>query len=309
MGDSKSVEVSNDPSSHFYIHHSNTPRMHLVSTLLIGYNYSTWSRLMHIALSANNKFGFVDRFVKKLSDKKATEAALAMLVVYAETAHVVWEDLKTRFFARQRLWDELSSYGNHKNCLYGAMEDRNEKEEQNKVMQFLMGLDDSYIVMRGQIMLVKPLPSVLKVFSMVSQEEKQRGIAAIPEPSVEGAAMAVQGGRGNQHNHGSQRNRKPLHCDYCDMDHHTRETCYWLHGYPEDHRLHKKNKGKSRGKEGKPATNHVLATTSSTSSFTSTTSMTFTPEQLQQLFAMMAGNLPYEAQTNAITCLSSHHSQ
>lgn len=60
------------------------------------------------------------------------------------------------------------------------MEDHNEKEEQNKVMQFLMGLDDSYATVRGQILLLKPLPSVLKVFSIVNQEKKQRGIAAIP---------------------------------------------------------------------------------------------------------------------------------
>ena len=61
-------------------------------------------------------------------------------------------------------------------------------------MQFLMGHDDSYAAARGQILLVKSLPSVLKVFSMVNQEEKQHGIAAITQPSVEGAAMAVQGG-------------------------------------------------------------------------------------------------------------------
>ncbi|KAM2653590.1 hypothetical protein EV2_025211 [Malus domestica] len=185
MGDSKSVEVSNDPSSPFYIHHSNNPGMHLVSTLLTGNNYSTWSRSMRIALNAKNKFGFVDGSVKKPSDKKATEAALwqrckdtvlmwilnyvsyglSNSVVYAETAHAIWEDLKIHFsqdnvlrifeiqcdIARltqnqmsvsdyysqlKGLWDELSSYGSHKNCSYGAMEYRSEKEEQNKVMQF-----------------------------------------------------------------------------------------------------------------------------------------------------------------------------
>ncbi|XP_068309809.1 uncharacterized protein [Pyrus communis] len=183
MGDSKSVEASNDPSSPFYIHYSDNPGMHLVSTLLTGNNYSTWSRSMRIALSAKNKFGFVDGSVKKPSDKKATEAALwqryndmvlmwilnsvnsglSNSVVYAETAHAVWDDLKTRFsqdtvpriFEIQRdiarltqnqmsvsdyysqlkgLWDELSSYDSHKNCSCGIMEDRNEKEEQNKVM-------------------------------------------------------------------------------------------------------------------------------------------------------------------------------
>lgn len=130
-------------------------------------------------------------------------------------------------------------------------------------MQFLMGLDDSYAAIRGQILLMKPLPSVLTVYSMVSQEEKQRGITAAAHPSVETAAMAVQGYRGNQFNHGAQNSRKPLHCDYCDKDHHTRETCHKLHGYPEGHRLHKANKGKGRSKDVKPTTNHVQSTTSS----------------------------------------------
>ncbi|XP_070667434.1 uncharacterized protein [Malus domestica] len=76
MGDSKSVEASNDPSSPFYNHYSDNPGMHLVSTLLTGNNYSTWSRSMCIALSAKNKFGFVDGSVKKPSDKKRTEATL-----------------------------------------------------------------------------------------------------------------------------------------------------------------------------------------------------------------------------------------
>ncbi|KAM2222827.1 hypothetical protein ACFXTI_016930 [Malus domestica] len=109
MGDSKSVEVLNDPSSPFYIHHSDNPGMYLVSTPLTGNNYSTWSRSMRIALSAKNKFGFVDGSVKKLSDNKATEAALwqccndmglmwilnsvssglSNSVVCAETAHAV----------------------------------------------------------------------------------------------------------------------------------------------------------------------------------------------------------------------------
>ncbi|CAL8120206.1 unnamed protein product [Prunus armeniaca] len=33
--------------------------------------------------------------------------------------------------------------------------------------------------------------------------------------------------------------RKPLHCTYCDVDHHTNETCWKLNGYPLGHRLHK----------------------------------------------------------------------
>ncbi|KAM1299025.1 hypothetical protein ACFX2F_025764 [Malus domestica] len=76
MEDSKSIAASNDPSSPFYVHHFDNPGMHLVSTLLTGNNYSTWSHSMCIALSAKNKFGFVDGSVKQPSDKNATKVAL-----------------------------------------------------------------------------------------------------------------------------------------------------------------------------------------------------------------------------------------
>jgi hypothetical protein len=41
-------------------------------------------------------------------------------------------------------------------------------------MQFLMGLHDSYSAIRGQILLMNPLPSVRQAYSSISQEERQR---------------------------------------------------------------------------------------------------------------------------------------
>ena len=37
-------------------------------------------------------------------------------------------------------------------------------------------------------------------------------------------------------------NRKPLHCSYCDRDHHVRETCWKLNGYPLGHPRHASEK-------------------------------------------------------------------
>jgi hypothetical protein len=62
-------------------------------------------------------------------------------------------------------------------------------------MQFLMGLNDSYSAIRGQILLMNPLPSIRQAYSSVSQEEKKRILSsthAAIEPS-NSAAMAVQG--------------------------------------------------------------------------------------------------------------------
>ena len=54
-----------DLSNPFFLHHSDHPRIVLVTKLLNGDNYGTWSRSMSIALSAKNKTGFVDGSFKK----------------------------------------------------------------------------------------------------------------------------------------------------------------------------------------------------------------------------------------------------
>ena len=41
-------------------------------------------------------------------------------------------------------------------------------------MRFLMGLNDSYLAIRGQILLYEPLPDINRVLSLILQEEKQR---------------------------------------------------------------------------------------------------------------------------------------
>ncbi|KAH7567810.1 hypothetical protein JRO89_XS07G0154500 [Xanthoceras sorbifolium] len=61
------------------------------------------------------------------------------------------------------LWDELASYND---AVHGT------QQEQQKLMQFLMGLNDSYSAVRGQILLMNPLPSVRQAYSSVSQKEK-----------------------------------------------------------------------------------------------------------------------------------------
>jgi hypothetical protein len=61
------------------------------------------------------------------------------------------------------LWNELSSYND---TIQGT------HQEQQKLMQFLMGLNDSYSVIRGHILLMNPLPSIRQAYSSISQEEK-----------------------------------------------------------------------------------------------------------------------------------------
>ena len=59
--------VIDDPFSSFFLHHSDSPGMVLVSQLLNGDNYASWSQSMTIAMLVKNKLGFVDRSVEKPS--------------------------------------------------------------------------------------------------------------------------------------------------------------------------------------------------------------------------------------------------
>ncbi|XP_016647541.1 PREDICTED: uncharacterized protein LOC107880502 [Prunus mume] len=162
-------------------------------------------------------------------------------------------------------------------------------------MQFLMGLNESYSTIRGQILLMQPLPMVRKAYSLITQEEKQRGSSqAITEP----AAMAV---RNNQRSNSS--GRQPLHCSHCDRDHHTVDKCYKLHGYPPGHRLHKSGKGK--GKVSSGSANNVASNGPFLQEIHTAMPSLF-EDQCKKIHAMMSDNTnPSHVAPQANTALTS----
>jgi len=128
---------------------------------------------------------------------------IASCVIYINTCAEMWQDLKDRFsrgngpriFQLQKLlttlsqenlsvsdyftkiksiWDELDNYDPIPSCTCGGMCSVHEKHNRDHVFQFLMGLDDSFTHIRGQILLNDPLPPINKVFSLIIQEERQK---------------------------------------------------------------------------------------------------------------------------------------
>lgn len=49
-----------DPSNPLYLHPNDNPGFVLVTDLLTGNNYLTWSKLMKTALLTKNKLGFIN---------------------------------------------------------------------------------------------------------------------------------------------------------------------------------------------------------------------------------------------------------
>jgi hypothetical protein len=99
-------------------------------------------------------------------------------------------------------------------------------------MQFLMGLNETFTQVRGQILLMDPIPQIDKVFSFIRQEERQRSIGYSHNPSYESNALFCKT-NGSKHATNKQlykKREKPV-CTHCGLMGHTMDKCYKLHGY------------------------------------------------------------------------------
>ncbi|XP_075478953.1 uncharacterized protein LOC142519815 [Primulina tabacum] len=106
-----------DPSSSYFLHHSDNPGLVLVSQPLTGDNFVSWSRAMRIALSVKNKLGFIDGSIPKPADSEtnllsawvrnnnnviswllnSVSKDISASILFAESAEDIWNDLKDRF--------------------------------------------------------------------------------------------------------------------------------------------------------------------------------------------------------------------
>ncbi|GKB04600.1 uncharacterized mitochondrial protein-like protein [Tanacetum coccineum] len=148
------------PNHPLYLHQIDHPGLILISKKLTGSdNYGSWRRSMMIALNVKNKYiitiGEYPKPVKTLNC----------------AVEVYYQKLKG-------FWDELDALeAPHLcNCLCNCENGREniERDQRKRLIQFLMGLDEGYSNIRGQILLMYPLPTVVKAYGMVRHEEKKR---------------------------------------------------------------------------------------------------------------------------------------
>ena len=114
---------------------------------------------------------------------------------------------------------------------------------------FLKGLNDSYSTVRSQILLMKPLPTISEVFSLIIQQEDHLAGTSSSQPTVlynaserptQGRGIFYSGGRGPLNNsRGRGRGRSypggrgnPKQCTFCSRHNHTVEQCYFKHDFP-----------------------------------------------------------------------------
>lgn len=199
-----------------FLQNSDHPGMNLTSSLLTGNNYLTWSCSVKIALGAKTKLGFIDKRCKPPDEKDAKYEqwhkvdcmvrswilnSIAKDIVeaflYVNTTKDFWDKLKYQIqreistvtqgnLTVAQYYTKLKKYRDELNCLTlvsecacGVAKVMSDTIDSSRLVQFLMGLNDIYDSISGQVLLTEPLPNVNKAYSLVLRVEKQREVNQI----------------------------------------------------------------------------------------------------------------------------------
>ncbi|KAK2390516.1 putative mitochondrial protein [Trifolium repens] len=208
--------------------------------------------------------------------------SISQSLVFLDNAIDVWNELKERFsqgdyirvselqceiFALKQdsktvsefftslkiLWEELEAYfpapvcscPMRCVCTSGIVNAKHQHEVTHSI-RFLTGLNDTFDPVRAQILLMNPLPSLNKIFSMVIQHERQYNSTHFDDSKVlinaHDSRKGQGRGRGNggySSNQGGNRSNtfsaKGKECSYCGKTNHVVENCYKKHGFPPNY--------------------------------------------------------------------------
>ncbi|XP_019251339.1 PREDICTED: uncharacterized protein LOC109230278 [Nicotiana attenuata] len=164
-------------------------------------------------------------------------------------------DITTYYTRMKRLWEELNTLSTKSqcncNCTCGANEAMHKAEQDRRLIQFMMGLNEVYTIVRGSILMMKPLPSMGQAFSLLIQEEKQREFKPNSQLNLDSTSLHVNANPQHQNPFGARNfkthytannnNKGRPFCDYCKRPGHTKEKCYKLHGYPQSNSYNNQN--------------------------------------------------------------------
>ncbi|XP_010327377.1 uncharacterized protein [Solanum lycopersicum] len=206
-------------------------------------------------------------------------------VLYCSDSYLIWEDLKERFnkvnssrsfqlhkeifslvqgvssvslyYSRLKdLWDEYDSIMPPPTCTCSRSKEFFEQSQHQRMLQFLMGLNDNYSQARSQIMLMSQLPSINQDYAMVNQDESQRMVAGSSRVMSDMVPTAMFTSNSGPGSHKPRRSYNPnafcdycnikghmrsdcnklLKCDFCHKTGHLKSNCYKMIGYPADYK-------------------------------------------------------------------------
>ncbi|VFQ60933.1 unnamed protein product [Cuscuta campestris] len=157
-------------------------------------------------------------------------------------------DVAAYFTKLKTAWDELNIVCNLPKCTCGAVQALLKYEQDQRLIQFLMGLNSDYNVLRGNILVMRPLPTVSEAYGLVIHEEKQKEIQSSSPFMAEHASLNANNQSTFKPTHtagdykGKLDNKKQIYCEHCKKPGHSANKCYRLVGYPKDFKFTKGKK-------------------------------------------------------------------
>ncbi|GJY48666.1 ribonuclease H-like domain-containing protein [Tanacetum coccineum] len=238
-----------DASHPLHLHPNDFVALTVVSVKLKGTeNYQVWSCAMLLALEGKNKTGFIDGSCRR--------------------AKHVWDELKETYDKLNALWKQFDALIELPRCTCHAAGDFKKHNQLMKLMQFLMGLDDTYMQIRSSILSRETLPDVRSAYVIISSEESHR----IATGYVSGTSQRPNDNRNRRTTEGST-----LICKNYGFNGHTIDRCFKIIGYPASFG---KRKAGSNFK-GKNVSNNVVGSNSSNG---------FSDEQMATLISLIKEN-------------------
>lgn len=173
-------------------------------------------------------------------------------VMYMSNAKQIWDKLQSRFLVasgarkyhlRKLVYETkqngkpLTEYYTEMSTLWEELENLNElppitlsvrevqdfmtafrrMQEDERLFEFLNGLDETFSMQRSNMLMKSPLPTVEDAYNVLQQEESQRETLKSVKEETEGAVMYSKSSK---------------ECTVCNKIGHTKEECWHVKGFP-----------------------------------------------------------------------------
>ncbi|XP_074287642.1 uncharacterized protein LOC141612789 [Silene latifolia] len=226
MPEASEVSTTVGPEDPHFIHHSDIPGIKLVGTVFDG---RLWSLPQPAATASTAKSWQRCNDIVFSWILNSCSPEIGKSILYSNSAEIAWCELEDRFgqsngaqlYGTQKkltdfsqgndsistyftklksIWDELDGMGMNPlcscNCQCGAKIKQKKFQEDQRIVQFLMGLNDSFAVVRGTILMQNPLPKLSSIYNNLLQEEGQREIHNAVNFQADSAALYAGNSKG-----------------------------------------------------------------------------------------------------------------
>ncbi|XP_076931937.1 uncharacterized protein LOC143597278 [Bidens hawaiensis] len=216
-------------------------------------------------------------------------------------------DVATYFTKLKTKCDELCALNLIPSCTCGTAHLITKRDEDQKLVQFLMGLNPCYESIRGNILMTQPLPSINQAYVLLMHDEKQREIHSTVIFPSDSASMNVNSQAQNTQ-FGRYDKKRTVPCSNCKQNGHHASKCYRIIGFPKDFKFTKYKRGTANMVENERETfdqAYYNPFASKSSQETVSSGHSITTEQYHELMQLLQKtHLPKESITQPASSIS-----